>query len=164
MKNTDKVTMTIGQLKTLIKEAKKQHRALLKESTRFDQEDSIPKLDDIYVNMKNEFDNTLSTDNFIRCHITKRGDSIYCSFDLEKPDDFNETSEEDEEWWEDKTNSTNLMYDYFVEHLKDSFGDIFSYYDNCILMDEINGPKNAKFFIDCERNDDGILTTIIKQK
>lgn len=112
-------------------------------------------LSDIYSALKKEYDGKLFSDNFINLAVEQEGSQVVVKPELEIPDDLDLGNQDDYEWWQDKIDSTSLLYDEVVKFLVDKYGEIFQYNEIGVSDEYIDKTNfNGQFVIDNDQEDD----------
>lgn len=112
-------------------------------------------LSDIYSALKKEYDGKLFSDNFINLAVEQEGSQVVVKPELEIPDDLDLGNQDDYEWWQDKIDSTSLLYDEVVKFLVDKYGEIFQYNEIGVSDEYIDKTNfDGQFVIDNDQEDD----------
>lgn len=112
-------------------------------------------LSDIYSALKKEYDGKLFSDNFINLTVEQEGSQVVVKPELEIPDDLDLGNQDDYEWWQDKIDSTSLLYDEVVKFLVDKYGEIFQYNEIGVSDEYIDKTNfDGQFVIDNDQEDD----------
>lgn len=91
-----------------------------------EQYDTI-SLEDVYRELKSEYNGQLWSDNFLKTHVEMHGDQIICWFDFDA----------DDEMFDEYSDSAIMFYDEVVRFLVDNFGEEFKYEDPRVSDDYI---------------------------